>query len=253
MKKSSGMTKKQRKFIRSLHQKKRREQEGLFLVEGAKNVLELLQTPRFDVAELFATSAFQDQNAALLSEYSPVTASPNDLQQAGTFRSNDQALALVRIPAETPPPALSGLVLALDDISDPGNFGTMLRIADWYAASAVLCSPQTVELYNPKVIAASMGSFLRINVHRLALPDYLRESPLPVWGMFMEGQSLHQATLPEELVVVIGNESHGISAPVQKVVHQAVTIPRFGAAESLNAGIATAVFCDHYRRGNALG
>lgn len=243
------MTKNQRKFIRGLHQKKRREQAERFLVEGEKNVVELLQSDRFEVAELFASTDFLEKYAALSRPMQVWESSPKDLAQAGTFQSNDQALAVVHIPPPLPlPKRLSGLVLALDQIRDPGNLGTILRIADWYGTTAVLCAPQSVELYNPKVIAASMGSFLRVPVWEVELSKALTDLKLPVWGALMEGENLHELKPPEDLLVVIGSESHGISPEICQYVQQGVTIPRFGAAESLNAGVATAIFCDHWRR-----
>jgi TrmH family RNA methyltransferase len=239
------------KYVRSLHQKKNRQETGAFLVEGAKNVREVLASG-WAVDAVFVTAAFQAENQSLLRPLSvPVEeVRPADLERIGTLQTNDAALAVVRIPENRPLRAEAGeLVLVLDDLRDPGNLGTILRIADWYGLTKVVCSETTVDWTNPKVIAASMGSFTRVRMFYTDLPRYLAENvESPVYGTFLDGENLHRTTLAPSGYVVIGNESNGIGEFVAKSVTHRITIPRFGGAESLNAGIATALVLDHWRR-----
>jgi TrmH family RNA methyltransferase len=239
------------KYVRSLHQKKYRQESGAFLVEGAKNVVELLRSG-WALEALFTTAAFHKENSPLLAAQSvpPEITTAAELERLGTLQTNDAALAVARIPENRPLRAEPGeLVLVLDDLRDPGNLGTILRVADWYGLTKVVCSPTTVEVYNPKVIAASMGSFTRVRTYVTDLPAYLTQNAgMPVYGTFLDGENLHRTTLVASGYVVIGNEANGIGPAVGAAVTQRLTIPRFGGAESLNAGIATALVLDHWRR-----
>ncbi|MDW7692951.1 RNA methyltransferase [Flammeovirgaceae bacterium SG7u.111] len=248
------MNKNQLKLIKSLHLKKNRTKEGLFFVEGRKNVLELV-TGSFEMVEIFATREFMDLYGRELRRFAcPVTeSSQKALESAGTFQSNDQALALVKLPPDTftAPKYEGGLVLALDDVRDPGNLGTILRIADWYGIKQVICSENTTDLFNPKVINSSMGSFLRVQTVYIDLVSYLENLPSHVrsFGAFMEGDNLHkEKELPADAVLVLGNESNGISPALEKVIGKKITIPSFGGAESLNVATACAVICDNFRQ-----
>jgi len=238
--------------LRALHQKKYRQEEGLFFVEGAKNVLELLHS-EFETEVVFATTAFHKENERLLAAQTQRVhaATPDELVKVGTFSTNHAALAVARTkngPELTPDG--DEWVLVLDDLRDPGNLGTVLRVADWYGLKKIICSETTADFYNPKVLAASMGSFARVAAWYGPLDGYLRRHPnWPVFGTFLDGQNLHDIQFPKAGFLVIGNESHGIGAAVQPFVSQKITIPRFGGAESLNAGIATAVVLDNWARG----
>ncbi len=237
--------------LRALQQKKYRQQEGLFFVEGAKNVLELLDSD-FEVEALFATESFRKENEPRLA-LQPVRtedATPDELARAGTFATNNAALAVAK--TKNWPELVAGpgeWVLVLDDLRDPGNLGTILRVADWYGLTKVVCSETTADFYNPKVLAASMGSFTRVKAWYGALDEYFRRhADLPVFGTFLDGQNLHDVRFPASGYLVVGNEAHGIGDTVAPFISKKITIPRFGGAESLNAGIATAVVLDNLVR-----
>ncbi len=239
------------KFIKSLQIKKYRQQEQSFLVEGAKSVLEVLKSD-FKTELLLATPSFIDHNRSsiLASGAEVIEATENDLVASGNFESNKDAIAVVKM---KPNPSLAiaadEFVIVLDDTRDPGNLGTIIRIADWYGIFKILASPDTVDCYNPKVISASMGSFTRVQIQYTELPLFLRDKQLPVFGAFMEGESVHKVNFGKGGLIVIGNEAHGISVELEKLVSKKINIPRYGKAESLNAAIAAAVICDNLRRG----
>lgn len=238
------------KLIKSLHLKKYRKAEQLFFVEGEKAVLEVLASG-WTVPALFATEAFIQQHsqavkaAALLQP-----CSSEELVKNGTFSSNDAALAVVAMPQW---PLFSqetdNWTLVLDNINDPGNLGTIIRIADWYGIEHILCSPDTADCYNPKVIAAAKGSFLRVQLHYLSLADALAHANLPVYGAYLGGENVHQLKLEAAGgYIVLGNEANGISSDIGRHISRKITIPAFGGAESLNVGIAAAVICDNLLR-----
>jgi RNA methyltransferase, TrmH family len=244
------MDKKQLQFFKSLQIKKYRTLHQSFPVEGAKSVLELL-TSDFIVETVLATPAFLEQHVALLQNFDCQPVTEAELSQAGAFETNNAALALARMKDNDFQQAEeSEMVLVLDNLRDPGNLGTILRIADWYGVSKVICSEESVDFYNPKVIAASMGSFTRVKTYYASLPAYFRQiKPQPVFGAMLNGENVHQTRFSETGYLVLGNESRGISTEVQPFLTQKITIPRFGGAESLNAAIAAAILCDNWRRG----
>lgn len=238
------------KLIKSLHLKKYRKAEQLFFVEGEKAVLEVLASG-WKVEALFATEQF-------LQQYGPATApaalvqqcSSDELEKAGTFSSNNAALAVVAIPQwpEFSQPQQQW-VLALDQINDPGNLGTIIRIADWYGIRQIICSADTADCYNPKVIAAAKGSFLRVQLHYQPLQPLLAQATIPVYGAYLGGESVHtMQLLPAGGFIVLGNEANGISPELATSISRRITIPAFGQAESLNVGIAAAVICDNLIR-----
>jgi RNA methyltransferase, TrmH family len=238
------------KFIKSLHRKKIRKQEQLFFVEGAKNVTELLLA-NFAVHQLLHTDKFRQQHPMLVEQCKGETllVTPEELQQMGTFQTNDTALAVARMPDPDEFVVERGeLALALDDIRDPGNLGTIIRVADWYGIEKIISSPQTAEIFNPKVLHASMGSFCRIRWKYADLVQVLPQTAVPIYGACLEGQNVHGLVLKEEGIILMGNESRGISDELMPLVHHKISIPKFGTAESLNVAIATAVICDNFRR-----
>ncbi|SFB91174.1 RNA methyltransferase, TrmH family [Marinospirillum celere] len=249
------ISKNQSKLLRALQRKKYRREYRQFLVEGEKSVLELLASG-WPLVQLFASEDFLQKYASLVAGFPEkiTQATANELTQAGTLASNQSALAIAKIPEEKPLiPASGEWLLALDQINDPGNLGTILRIADWYGISKVICSPATADLYNPKVIAASKGSFLRVQVSYQHLEPFLQTLPgkNPVLGAFLEGESIHQLQLadPDQGgVLVMGSEAQGISPGVAALITRKITIPAFGQAESLNVGVATAIICDNLKR-----
>ncbi|MBC3785866.1 TrmH family RNA methyltransferase [Spirosoma utsteinense] len=246
------LSKNQIKYIQSLHQKKFRQQHGSFLVEGAKSVEEVLLSD-FETELVVATDAFYKENSRLTDNQRTRVeiASVADLERIGTLNSNNAAIAVVRTKENRPLVAEPGeIALILDDIRDPGNLGTILRIADWYGIRTVLCSETTADVYNPKVISASKGSFTRVRWWYGDIVQFLGESvsPAPVYGAFLNGTDVHTLPFEPSGYLVMGNESNGISTAVEQHVTQRVTIPRYGDAESLNVGIATAVLLDNWRR-----
>lgn len=244
-------SKQQQKYVQSLQIKKYRQEHQAFLVEGAKSVLELMDSD-FQVELLLSTSKFFEENEKKLKKISVEQISQTELEKISTLQSNDAAVAIVKMKPNTNLQAgAKEFVLVLDDIRDPGNLGTILRIADWYGITKVICSDTTVDFYNPKVIAASMGSFNRIQAFYTDLQAYFeqisKDKPTII-GTFLNHEDLHQFNFPDAGYIVLGNESNGIGAVVEQFVTNKVTIPRFGHAESLNVGIATAIVLDNLMR-----
>ncbi len=238
------------KFIKSLHQKKFRKKENAFFIEGNKNVTELLQSD-FKVSLLLYTERFYEENKDLVKSFEgePHLVSQKILESTGSFQSNDSALAVAAIKANLRPLLQENeSVIALDDVRDPGNLGTIIRIADWYGIRNIVLSTKSADFHNPKVLHSSMGSFARVNVFYTDLKSYLEELGKPVFGAFLEGENIHELKFPLSGVILMGNESNGISKEMEAAVTQKITIPRFGHAESLNVAIATAVICDNFKR-----
>ncbi|WP_420583436.1 TrmH family RNA methyltransferase [Reichenbachiella sp.] len=235
------------KFIKSLQLKKFRQLENQFVVEGAKNVLELLHSD-LEVIKVFATNSFLEKYQEKLSAYSALLTETKevDLKKVGSFSSNNAALALVKIPPQTGIDDTQS-ILAFDRIKDPGNLGTVIRIADWYGFKQIVCSPESVDCYNPKVISATMGSFARVQVHYAVLGELLNKSE-HVYGTTLQGDNIHELKFQEPAVVVFGNESEGLAEDLKQYLTQEVFIPGYGGAESLNVAVSTAVFCDNFRR-----
>ncbi|HMP99221.1 MAG TPA: RNA methyltransferase [Cyclobacteriaceae bacterium] len=238
------------KFIKSLQIKKYRQQEQSFLVEGAKSVLEVLRSD-FEIISLLGTERFISNNSAelLTRSYELIEVSEGELVAASTFESNRDALAVVKMKApQLPVISNDEFVLALDEIRDPGNLGTIIRIADWYGIKKIIASLGTAEFYNPKVISASMGSFTRVEVCYTELIGFFDTTSHKVYGAFMDGEDVHHVNFGKGGIILIGNEAQGISASLQAQVDYKITIPRYGKAESLNAAVATAVICDNLRK-----
>ena len=236
------------KFIKSLSQKKFREESGLFVVEGEKMVREALSS-RFQVTQVIRKEEVGEQVMARISALS----------------SPSPALALVRRPADllqADVPA-KGLSLALDGIRDPGNLGTILRIADWFGIEAVFASPDTVDVFNPKVVQSTMGAIFRVRFHYTPIPALCKrvlEAGGKVYGTFLDGENLYRKTLSCGLeapsVIVIGNEADGISPATAVCVSDRLYIPPYPAddpgSESLNAAVATAVTVAEFRRNQSI-
>jgi len=254
------LSKNQIKFVNSLRQKKYREEHHLFIAEGAKIVPELLSSG-IKVKQVFATSAFlrQHQIDPAIERFEIKDA---ELERISTLMTPNEALALCEIPAYHPDANdfKESLTLVLDDIKDPGNMGTIIRIADWFGIGNIVCSPTSVDVFNPKVVQATMGSIARIKIHSLELAPFILEqrnvNGLPVFGALLEGESIYAKQLPSKGLIVIGNESKGISEELQQLITERISIPSFshfsqngGEAESLNAAIATAIICSEFRRG----
>lgn len=238
------------KFIKSLHQKKYRTESGMFFVEGEKSVLEVLNSD-FLIEKLFVTESFEQKHLSHLRTFSGIIeqVTQNQLEQLGQFQSNDSALAVVKMKSNRAfSPEAGEWTLALDEVRDPGNLGTIVRIADWYGIKRLVFSPQTAEFYNPKVIQATMGSFTRVEFFYEDLGKVFHRWRLPVYGAFLNGKNIHTLNKIRPGVILMGNESNGISPQSSQWVTEKVTIPGFGKAESLNVAIATAIICDNFKR-----
>lgn len=244
------ITNKDAKFIKSLQLKKYRNRERAFVVEGEKNVQELLGST-LHIYKLLITEDFLNRNEILInkSQMSFELVPEKDLVKLGSFQSNAFALAVVKTPDFPVLKLTTGHFLAFDNIQDPGNLGTIIRIADWYGFSSVICSKDSVDSYNPKVISASMGSFSRINVYYKDLFETIKGTKLPVYGATLSGENIHNITFGGDGIFLFGNESQGISPKLLSLLSNQIKIPGYGQAESLNVAIATAVICDNFRRG----
>ena len=240
-------------YIRQLASKKYRLQEHCFVLEGKKNIQALLDSP-YSIRYIVGTPSFFSQHQGWFTELPSTTelfeANEALLSSLASLKHNHEVLAVVEMAKVTPPvlpPA--GITLALDTIQDPGNLGTIIRIADWYGITQIICSNTTVDLYNPKVLQASMGSFIQVKLHYLDLPLYLKEVDLPIIGTApLGGTPLHTFSFPNQGILVIGNETHGIHPTTQTLLTTTLTISKYGKAESLNAAMATAVICDNWKR-----
>lgn len=238
------------KYIRSLHDKKGREEEGIFLVEGRKSLEELLVSD-FETIEFFISLDFYKKHSEVLQNKNYTITYEDDINKISTLKTNDSWVALVRMPErKITIEETDEIILVLDSINDPGNFWTIIRTADWYGIKKIVVSKNTVEAYNPKVIIASMGSFTRVHIFYTDLEKYLENKKNVYWA-FLEWEDIH--TLKNKnslspLYIVIGSESHGISDAIEKYVTNKITIPRFWNTESLNAGIATAIILDNIKR-----
>lgn len=239
------VSKNQIKLITSLQQKKFRKEHQLFFAEGKKVIQELIHSD-FLLENLFSTTAaFPEVNPKKIT---PI--SESDLKKISALTTPNDCLAVFRMP-EPKKIKETGLIVALDDIRDPGNLGTIIRLCDWFGISELVCSEETVDIYNPKVVQATMGSIARVNVTYVNLEKFISETSLPVFGTFMDGENIYKSDLPKEGIVVMGNEANGISSPIEKAVNHRIAIPRFGnlqQTESLNVATATAIILSEFKR-----
>ena len=236
------LSKNELKYIQSLCQKKQRQEEGLFIAEGTKLVDELLQS-NYRLKKLYALDEWAQNYKGSV----PVTVITEiELAKISGLQTPNQVLAIAeqRIPAADPGLA-NQLTLVLDGIQDPGNLGTIIRIADWFGIQQVVASSDTVELYNPKVIQSTMGSFIRVHFWYRPLKEFLANATIPVYGALLNGKNMHNEPPVTEGLLVIGNESKGISKELLPYVSHPITIPRLGGAESLNAAVAAGIIVSH--------
>ena len=230
-------------FVKSLQQKKYRKQQGLFVAEGIKTISELIASG-FELERLYVTAptVFDIGNQELISD--------SDLKRLSFLKTPNKALAVFQIP-KNPVFVDRGLIVATDGVQDPGNLGTIIRLCDWFGVQQLLCSTDTVDCYNPKVVQASMGSLARVKIIYEELSEVLRTTQLPIFGGFMDGENVHRAVPPKEGILVMGNEANGISQSIEALVQHRVSIPRFGElqkTESLNVATATAILLNEFRR-----
>jgi TrmH family RNA methyltransferase len=242
------VSKNQIKLITSLQQKKYRIINQMFFAEGVKVIQELLQS-NFELEHLYTTQ--HDFEEVLGNKKSLIH--ENDLKKISALATPNSCLAVFKIPEEKTI-IESGLIIALDDVRDPGNLGTILRLCDWFGVEQLICSKETVDIYNPKVVQATMGSISRVNVTYVDLEEYISQTKLAVFGTFMDGENIYKSNLPQEGIVIMGNEANGISQQIESMIKNRLSIPRFGnlqKAESLNVATATGIILSEFKRNQA--
>ena len=244
------------KLIQSLELKKKRREEGLFVAEGPKVVGDLLPyfVCRLIVAEASWIAAHPEVKATEIIE-----ATNEELRKASFLKTPQEVLALFELPSYPTPHdiATKELCLALDDVQDPGNLGTIIRVADWFGIRHIFCSTGTADAFSPKTIQATMGAVARVKVHYTDLPEYLTQvrqklPSTPLYGTFLEGENIYKESLSTNGIIIMGNEGNGISPTIQKMVTNKLFIPNYpegcATSESLNVAIATAITCAEFRR-----
>lgn len=248
------------KFIHALALKKHRKEQQLFVAEGHKLVEELL--PVFDCVYLAAHEEWLTEHQTLADRLKQQgteinSATTDELQKASLLKHPQDVLALFKPPTHDVNISRiisNQLCLALDGVQDPGNLGTILRIADWFGIEHVFCSTDTADIYNPKTIQATMGAIARVKVHYLSLPELLKEAEgqTPVYGTFLDGENIYHKTLSRNGIIVMGNEGNGVSSEVKAYIRQGLYIPNYpserSTSESLNVAVATAIVCAEFRR-----
>ncbi len=239
------LSKNQFKLISSLKKKKSRIQNSLFLAEGIKVVEELISS-KFKLKNLFCTedytNRFQVENIQIISD--------KELKSISEFPSPNQVLAIFEIPEKDTIKNI-GLTLVLDEINDPGNLGTIIRLCDWFAVDQIVCSTNTVDCFNQKVVQASMGSLSRVSIVYSDLEQFLEKETRPIYGALLNGENVYKTSLPKNAVLIMGNEANGINKEVQNAITKPITIPQFGDVlntESLNVATATAILLSEFRR-----
>jgi TrmH family RNA methyltransferase len=238
------LSKNQIKLILSLKQKKYRQQHGLFVAEGIKTVNELLHS-NLQLHQLYTTTLQFDVSDGLVTQITET-----ELKKISFLKTPNVVLAVFKAPKQKPI-NFSRLVVALDDVRDPGNLGTIIRLCDWFGIEDLICSSATVDCYNPKVVQATMGSITRVNVSYVDLEDTLKDQNTDKFGAFMGGENVYETNLPASGILVLGNEANGISKEVESIITQRISIPRFGdlqETESLNVANATAILLSEFKR-----
>ncbi len=250
MKESTGLSKNKIKYLQALRQKKQRQKYNKFIVEGDKIALELLAQERFMPELIFATPSWIETHKKQLAVHLNKTISvlPAELKQVSNLQTPSGVLLVADIHTWTVDPTVvdQGLSLYLDGIRDPGNMGTIIRIADWFGLKYIFCSPDCVDVYMPKVVQSAMGAIFRVPVLQRPLADLVTQHPdLPIYGTVLDGQDVFQVTLPDAAMIVVGNEGRGISEEALALIPNKIRIPAAagGGAESLNAAVATGIFC----------
>jgi TrmH family RNA methyltransferase len=246
------LSKSQISLLKSLQQKKVRKTHGLFLAEGIKSITEFINSD-YKIDTLYHTPAFVPKLLNLSQKINFVETSATDLAKFSSLTTPQEVIALIKIPAW---PALQtqnlqqSFSIVLDGIQDPGNLGTIIRTADWFGIKNIICSDDTVDAYNPKVVQATMGSLSRIHVHYTDLPKLLQDINIPIFGALLDGENIYKTNFGKQGLIVMGNEGNGIRPEIQALIQKPITIPLSGKAESLNVAIATAVFCSEIARSN---
>jgi len=242
------MTKSDIKYIQSLAHKKQREEEGLFVVEGVKMVDELLLNFPDRIIKVYATETWINDRTEIVKKYKLFDCIDlESLERISFLHTANEVVALVSMPTVDMVPSFSnGVTLVLDQIQDPGNLGTIIRTADWFGVNQIICSVDTSDAFSPKVVQASMGSLMRLNIFYLELEPVLKHlCEVPIYTAELNGESLFDFEFRLPSVLVIGNESRGVSEKISKLATKKITIPKLGNAESLNASVAAGIILSH--------
>ena len=233
------------RLITSLSQKKYRKKQQLFVAEGVKLVEEFVDSG-FEIHKIYALETYLGKIAFHLLNI----IKESELQKISNLHTANTILGVFKIP-NTKMATDLGLQIVLDAVKDPGNLGTIIRLCDWFGVSQLICSLDTVDCYNPKVVQATMGSLARVNIVYMNIETYLKESKLPSYVSLLEGENIYKEKLPKDAILIMGNEANGVQESIQKLATNTITIPRFnehGATESLNVAMATAVLLSEFRR-----
>ena len=245
------LSKAQNKYIRSLTQQKFRNEYNVFIAEGDKIAGEwLLSSARIQM--IIATATWAEKHKKDISRHPEAElhiVKDSELEALTGLQNANQVMLVIHIPERKDIPVLTGWNIALDDIQDPGNMGTIIRIADWFGIANIICSAGCVDVYNPKVVQSSMGGHLRVNIYETDLMPFLSKVTLPIFAATLNGENVYDTKRTDAGVLIIGNESKGVSAEVLSVVTKQITIPRKGGAESLNAGVSAGILCALLLRG----
>ncbi len=239
------LSKTQNKYIRSLTLQKNRNEHKVFIAEGAKIAEEWLRS-NARIQKIVATSLWTDANMELIGKHIEAElhiVTEAELLSISSLSTPNQVLLVVHRNEEKTIPIMTEWCLALDNIQDPGNMGTIIRIADWFGINHVVCGEGCVDVYNPKVVQSAMGGHLRVNMYETDLAQFLETSKIPVIAATLDGENVYKTTKPAAGILVIGNESKGVSEKIMATATQKVMIPRRGGAESLNAGVSAGILC----------
>ena len=235
------IAKNQIKFIKSLSLKKNRKKEQLFIAEGEKIVAELLNS-NFEFHEIFATNEWILKNT----DVRAIKVNHSELDRISNLKSANNVLAIVKIKQEKLS-ITDGLTLVLDDINDPGNLGTIIRMCDWFGVKQLVCSKSTVDCFNPKVVQSAMGSLFRVPIIYTDLEEYVTKVDTPIYGAFMNGENVRNVKVPESVHLIMGNEANGISEEINNLITYKVAIKNIGnSADSLNVAVATAILLHEF-------
>jgi RNA methyltransferase, TrmH family len=237
-------------YFKSFHQKKMRDTQAAYIAEGTKLVCEAIENG-CNILHIVARESWIAKHQKKITQYEVIEASAEELAKISLLQSPQEVWALISYTKQTSLPELRDIVFALDCIQDPGNMGTIIRIANWFGVEHILCSPDCVDMYNPKVVQASMGAIFRTSIYYCNLIDVLNTSPIPVYGTFLDGKNIYETALPPEAIIVFGNEGNGISVEVAAYIHQKIHIPSFThtkGSESLNVSVAAGITCAEFMR-----
>lgn len=240
------VSKNQIKLITSLQQKKFRKEHQLFIAEGKKVIQELIDE-NYELKFLFSTKNDVFLNLPIL----PQVVSDDVIKKMSALTTTTDCLAVFKIKKQETKIPQKELILVADSINDPGNFGTIIRLCDWFGIEHLVCSEDCVDVYNPKVIQATMGSFARVNITYLNIAVFLKETQLPIFGTFMGGESIYTIEKPKDAIIIMGNEANGISKEIEKLCQRKIGIPKFGKlqkTESLNVATATAIVISEFKK-----